>query len=198
MSGLRNRYESSSTRRSGRRPLVLLPPRLRTGLVVVWGAVLLLGIPASSVAEGCEGLFPGFTCDEWVARPEGHVAPMSMPFLFEDPYITTGLNFVGVYHNFPDDSIFDGGEVGILALQARLAITDRLAFIATKDGFTILRPDSNLLNNKEGFTDVTLGFKYAVIDDREAGLIVTPSLRYEIPLMTTSCRGPAMGSSSRR
>jgi hypothetical protein len=30
--------------------------------------------------------------------------------------------------------------------------------------------------------DITVGFKYAVVDDREAGLIVTPSLRYEIPL----------------
>jgi hypothetical protein len=185
MSGLKNRYGSSSTRWIGRRRSALWP---RAGVVAAWGAALLLGIPTTGVAASCEGLFPGFTCDEWEARPEGHVAPMSMPFLFEDPYITTGLNFVGVYHNFPADSIFDGGEVGILALQARLAITDRLAFIATKDGFTILRPDSDLLNNKEGFMDVTLGFKYAVIDDREKGLIVTPSLRYEIPLGSDDIR----------
>jgi hypothetical protein len=107
---------------------------------------------------------------------------MSMPYLFEDPYITSGLNLVGIYHNFPSDSVFDGGEAGVIALQARLAITDRLAFIATKDGYTILRPDNGALKNENGFMDITVGFKYAIIDDRERDLIVTPSLRYEIPL----------------
>lgn len=141
-----------------------------------------LGVPTSTMAEGsCEGLFPDFRCER-EARPAGHVAPMSMPYLFEDPYITTELNLVAIYHNFPSDSVFDGGEAGVLALQARLALTDRLAFIATKDGYTILRPDNALLEDEEGFMDVTVGLKYAVIDDREAGVIVTPSLRYEIPL----------------
>ena len=134
-------------------------------------------------AEECTGLFPDFGCDR-EARPEGHVAPMSMPYLFEDPYITTGLNLVGIYHNFPSDSVFEGGEAGVLALQARLAITDRLAFIATKDGLTVLDPDNSLLKDPTGFMDVTVGFKYAAIADREAGLIVTPSLRYEIPVGT--------------
>jgi len=107
---------------------------------------------------------------------------MSMPYLFEDPYITTELNLVGIYHEMPKDSILQGGEAGVIALQARLAITDRLAFIATKDGYTFMRNDNGLLDNEEGFMDITAGFKYAVIDDREAGLIVTPSLRYEVPL----------------
>lgn len=107
---------------------------------------------------------------------------MSMPYLFEDPYITTELNLVGIYHGFPSDSVFNGGEAGVVALQARLALTDRLAFIATKDGYMINRPDHTWLKNEEGFMDITAGFKYAVIDDRERGLIVTPSLRVEIPV----------------
>ncbi len=149
------------------------------GLVLL--TVFLLLAPLARAAEDCSGLLPDFNCDR-EARPEGHVAPMSMPYLFEDPYITTELNLVGIYHDFPSDSIFDGGEAGVIALQARLAITDRLAFIATKDGYTVLRPNNGLLGNDKGFMDITAGFKYAVIDDREAGLIVTPSLRYEIPL----------------
>jgi hypothetical protein len=113
--------------------------------------------------------------------------PMSMPYLFEDPYITTNINLVGIYHDIPHDSILGGGEAGVVALQARLALTDRLAFIATKDGYTFLNPKlnvggSSVLNDQSGFMDITVGLKYAVIDDREAGLIVSPSLRYEIPL----------------
>jgi hypothetical protein len=133
-------------------------------------------------AEECDRLLPDFRCDDREARPAGHVEPMSMPYLFEDPYITTSVNFVGIYHNFPSDSALDGGEAGVLAVQARLAITDRLAFIATKDGFMINRPDNPALENEEGFMNITAGFKYAVIDDRERGIIVTPAFRFEIPV----------------
>ncbi len=147
-------------------------------------AVALIGAsPASASETECDGFLPDFLCDsEREARPEGHINPMSMPYLFEDPYIATDINFVGIYHNFPSDSIMNGGEAGVIAVQARLALTDRLAFIATKDGYMINRPGNSALDNEEGFMDITVGFKYAVIDDREAGLIVTPSLRYEIPL----------------
>ena len=153
------------------------------GAVLVFFVLALgLAFPASAAEDRCGSLFPDFTCDDHVSRPAGHVAPMSMPYLFEDPYITTELNLVGIYHEMPKDSILQGGEAGVIALQARLAITDRLAFIATKDGYTFMRNDNGLLNNEEGFMDITAGFKYAIIDDREAGLIVTPSLRYEVPL----------------
>jgi len=145
--------------------------------------MLMGAFPAAASDTECDGFLPDFLCDnEREARPAGHINPMSMPFLFEDPYIATDINLVGIYHNYPSDSLMDGGEAGVVALQARLAITDRLAFIATKDGYMINRPDNGALNNREGFMDITVGFKYAVIDDREAGLIVTPSLRYEIPL----------------
>ena len=74
---------------------------LFSAIVGVLGTALLTAA-AASAAEGCDGLLPDLlgNCTR-EARPAGHVAPMSMPYLFEDPYITTGLNFVGIYHNFP-------------------------------------------------------------------------------------------------
>lgn len=157
---------------------------IRVGVTLL-ALLAFLAVPGGAAAEDgeCDGFLPDFLCEhDREGRPEGHVAPMSMPYLFEDPYITTELNLVGIYHNFPTDSIFYGGDAGVIALQARLAITDRLAFIATKDGYTFLRPDEDLLDNEEGFMDITAGFKYAIIDDREKGLIVSPSLRYELPI----------------
>jgi hypothetical protein len=149
----------------------------------LWLYICIATLLAGSAHAACGGFLPDLTCDEKrEARPEGHVSPMSMPYLFEDPYITTGLNLVGIYHNFPSDSVFSGGEAGVIALQARLAITDRLAFIATKDGFTFIENEQAVLDDARGFMDVTIGFKYALIDDREKGLIVSPSLRYEIPI----------------
>lgn len=155
-------------------------------------------------AEECPTFLPDLRCDR-EARPAGSVGPMISPYLFEDPYITTGLQFVGIYHEFPDDSAFEGGEAGVLALQARVAITDRLAFIATKDGYMIFRPkaevkdiptatrvalgiddpsldEMDILKDEEDFMDISVGFKYALIDHREEnwGYIVTPHVRYEI------------------
>lgn len=175
---------SESGRAEGR--AAIRKKRSFPGRSIAVGLMAVIGTIGPSTAawaeeEACRTFLPDFGCDR-EGRPAGHVAPMSMPYLFEDPYVTTELNLVGIYHNFPADSVFDGGEVGVLALQARLAITDRLAFIATKDGFTVLRPDNDLLKNEEGFMDITAGFKYAVIDDRERGIIVTPSVRFEIPV----------------
>jgi hypothetical protein len=157
--------------------------RRRGSTVVGLAALVAFGCLArrAYATDECTGFLPDFGCDR-EARPAGHVAPMSMPYLFEDPYITTEVNLVGIYHGFPSDSVFEGGDAGIIALQARLALTDRLAFIATKDGYMINSPDNPWLKQDEGFMDISGGFKYAVIDDRARGIIVTPSLRFEIPV----------------
>ena len=116
-----------------------------------------------------------------------------MPYLFEDPYITTGVQFAGIWHQTPSGSVFSGGQLGVVALQARLAITERLALIATKDGLAIFRPDvrlsdidsslpkTSLLKDRESLLNITLGIKYALLDWRQHNFILTPSLRFELP-----------------
>ncbi|MCP4908094.1 MAG: hypothetical protein GY910_24245 [bacterium] len=136
---------------------------------------------AADTSESCPTFLPDLRCDRQ-SRYEGFVAPMSMPYLFEDPFITTEFQGAFVYHEFPANSVFDGGYAAVVAAQIRLAITDRLAFIATKDGLTFLKPDQTLLKNEVGLMDITAGLKYALIDWREKNFILTPSLRYEIPL----------------
>jgi len=135
--------------------------------------------------------FPDFTCENRVARPEGAINPVGMPYLFEDPYITTGLNFAYIYHRLPEDGAlgraFDGGGAHVLALQIRLALTDRLAFIATKDGLTMLRPgDASVVDEDTGIMDMTFGFKYALFESDDRNFILTPALRYEIPMGSRS------------
>jgi hypothetical protein len=176
----------------------------------LFGTALALGCLGASVTAGAEvsddcsawTLLPDFRCEQRTARPDNTFNVMGMPFLFEDPYITTGLNLVWVYHSFPENSPLGGlppallaglppgaaeytqmgGHLNLLALQIRLALTDRLAFIATKDGATFQRPGNVLLPGDDGFYDMTVGFKYALIDDRENDFILSPAIRYEIPL----------------
>jgi len=152
-------------------------------LVVTLGAAV-----AASAEPECPKWFPDFAenpeCDRQV-RPAGSVMPMSFPYLFEDPYITTGLNFVGIWHEFPGRSVFRGGQLGVLALQARLAITDRVAFIATKDGIGFLDSDQAVIDDEDGgIFNISAGFKVAAWqwEGENASAILTPSLRYEVPV----------------
>jgi hypothetical protein len=142
-----------------------------------------LGAPGAAAAaqpEDCPTWFPDLRCQRQ-GRYEGFTAPMTAPFLFEEPFITTGISAHGVWHDLPDDSVLDGGDIWVLAVQARVAITDRLAFIATKDGFVWLRPGHRLLADQQGFFDISAGFKYALIDMPEQNFILTPSLRFDAP-----------------
>ena len=107
------------------------------------------------------------------------VDPVSQPTLFESPVIETNIEPIIISQEFPSDSIFDGGGFNVIAVQARLAITDRFALIATKDGWIDLDPDTG--SDETGLADIAGGFKYALIDDPELGLLVTPGLTLEVP-----------------
>jgi outer membrane receptor protein involved in Fe transport len=142
----------------------------------------LLVSPAIAAAEAedeCPTWFPDFHCDR-AGRYAGFITPMTFPYLFEDPFITTEVKGWAIWHGFADDSVMDGGEYRVFAVQARLAITDRLALIATKDGFIKTSPDEDVLTSESGWADIGFGLKYALIDDRENRFILTPSLRYEM------------------
>lgn len=156
---------------------------------------LVLALPAAA-EEACPTWFPDFRCDRQ-ARFEGFTQPMSMPYIFEDPFITTGANLVGIWHGTRENGDFQETQVGILALQLRVAVTDELAFIATKDGFAMFDYDTKVrdvgalaqpanraavLPDDQGFMNMTVGFKYAMIEDEESRFILSPAIRYEIPL----------------
>lgn len=140
--------------------------------------------PDRGVREECDGWFPDLRCGR-----SGHFGgmhkPIVQPYLFEDPFVTTGLYPYYVYHEFPDRSALQGGEVHVAAAQLRVAITDRVGFIATKDGYTWARPDNALLDDTQGTMNLGGGLKVAVLQDREAGYIVSGILRFETTTGTT-------------
>jgi len=136
------------------------------------------------VAQACP-LLPDLQGYERDARWDGFQTPLVQPFLFEDPFIVTGLYPYYAWHDFPESSVFEGGDAHLAAVQARVAITCRLGFFAIKDGYVWQDPDRDLLDSRRGFIDIAFGFKYALIEDRESGFILTPSLRFEIPVGAT-------------
>ncbi len=142
-------------------------------------AMATLGCAPAAQAEGPFGL--SLTGSFGEGGFSNYRPPITNPVFNETPFITTELKPFYAYHDIPDDFITNGGNVNVVGLQARLAITDRLGFIATTDGYSWVNFDS-VLPDDDGFNDIAFGFKYALISDPASGLIVTPGLRYTVPV----------------
>lgn len=139
----------------------------------------LLALPAFA-EEACDAWFPDFNCER-SGRFEGFEMPIVAPYLFEDPFITTNAVPYFLWHDFPEQSVFDGGALYAAALQLRVALTDRVAIIATKDGYVWNRNGNPLLEDSQGTMNIAAGLKVALWQDRDAGQIVSAILRVEAP-----------------
>jgi len=76
--------------------------------------------------------------------------------------------------------ITEGGDFRLYALELSYALNDRLALLATKDGYIDFNPNATL-EDEEGFANIAVSAKYAFYKDGESGQIATAGLRYEIP-----------------
>ena len=104
------------------------------------------------------------------------ISPMTNPVYFEDPRTVTEVRPIFANHNIP--TALGGGSAQLIAMQARLALTDRLSIIATKDGFFF--GNNSLMS--DGFADVNAGLKYNLYKDYCSQTIVSTGFTYGIPL----------------
>ena len=120
---------------------------------------------------------------DWKART---ISPVANPIYFEDPQINSEVRPVFLDHRLPDTFHFSGGtvplggDIKVIATQLRYALNDRLALIATKDGYIMSQPD-HTLSHTYGWANLTAGLKYACIDDKDDQFILTPGFTVEIP-----------------
>jgi len=135
--------------------------------------------PEPQAKEECTWL-PDLRCGRH-GRWEGFERPIVQPFLFEDPFITTGVYPHYMWHEFPGSSALRGGDVQAVAVQARIALTDRLGLIFTKDGRVWEDPDNPLLDESNGFFNIAAGLKYAMVQLPEEPFILSGILKVEVP-----------------
>lgn len=143
---------------------------LKTSLAVA-AAAALTNAPAISAAAAPAADAPA----DW---KEQAISPVANPLFFESPLIQSEVRPIFIYHNIDKD--FIGGFTRVFAAEIRYAITERLALIATKDGFIQLRPKVGSLK-ADGWADIGGGLKYALIDDKEHNFILTPGFKFEAP-----------------
>ena len=133
--------------------------------LLVAGAVALI-LSQSNTAQG----------ESWKDKT---IAPVTNPFYFEAAQVNTELRPVFIHHEIPS-SFLGGGDANVYGVQARWAVNDRLALIATKGGICDLdMPAAGI--NETGWADLGFGLKYAAVDDEENQLLITPGLKLELP-----------------
>lgn len=142
-----------------------------------------------AVATTTATLLAGALAQDPVDWKSNTISPVANPIFFESPFIQSEVRPLFIQHHIPDDFLAKelglsqgaGGVARVYALQLRYAVNDRLAIIATKDGFIELEPDQ-VLAKDQGWADVAAGLKYAIIDDPARQFILTPGLTFEFPV----------------
>lgn len=146
---------------------------------------------ASDAGCGCSA---GSCCDSSLLdllHPSDHcfddfISPMINFVFFEDPRTVTELRPIFVNHWVPStigNNVPAGGSVQLYAAQFRIALTERLSVIATKDGFIVDNTNGaldGLLD--DGWADVSAGLKYNLLRDPCNGTIVSTGFTYELPV----------------
>lgn len=108
------------------------------------------------------------------------IAPVTNPIFFETPMIQSEVRPIFLYHKMDSGLLGAPVDVRIYAVQLRYALTDRLALIATKDGYIDIGGKGKALN-REGWADLAAGLKYALFQSEDKQFIVTPGFTVEIP-----------------
>ncbi len=106
------------------------------------------------------------------------ISPVVNPIFFESPLIQSEVRPLFAYHRFDKDFLGVDAYARVYAVQLRYAVNDRLAIIATKDGYMEIRPKGG--KSMHGWNDIGAGVKYAVYRDDEQQLQITPGLTFEL------------------
>lgn len=108
------------------------------------------------------------------------ISPQSNVLFFEDPRTVTEARLHYVSQDIPtQQALFQGGNVQYWALQLRVALTERLSFIATKDGYIDLHVNNPALPDTNGWADIVAGLKYNVVRNPETQTIVSLGAVFE-------------------
>ncbi|MGB0505855.1 MAG: transporter [Pikeienuella sp.] len=112
---------------------------------------------------------------------DNYSPPITNPVLNETPLITTEIRPIYFHQEIPNEFLSGGGDIDVGAMQVRIALTERLGFIATTDGYADIDFDA-VLADSSGFADIAAGFKYAAYYNPKEGEILTVGVRYTAPL----------------
>jgi hypothetical protein len=140
--------------------------------------------PDCADCDGCcqDRLFGLFLSPRDTSDFAGFISPMTNPVYFEDPRTLTEARVIFIQHRIPNRAPLAGGDVQLIAVQLRAALTENLSVIATKDGYIISGSDAP---GDDGWANVNLGLKYNLYKDVETQRILSGAVVFELPVGST-------------
>src|SRR5262249_33729745 len=81
------------------------------------------------------------------------------------------------HDEIPVEHPLHGGNFDVIGVQARVALTDRLTFIADKSGYAWFRP--GIGPDTDGFLNVAAGLRYLVIRDVPRQFLLSVGAQFE-------------------
>lgn len=107
------------------------------------------------------------------------IAPVTNPVFFESPLIQSEVRPVVMLHRADPGFLGGRADVRLYAVQVRYASTEKLAFMATKDGYVEIDPAGPA--HLDGWADLAAGLKYEWYRDDEHQVVVTPGFTFDVP-----------------
>lgn len=119
------------------------------------------------------------TLDQVANWKEDTLNPVLDPIAFEDAIIRSEIRPVFGHQRMADDFITQGGDLQVYGIQLRWAVTDRFALMLSKGGYNVVNPGVG--PKVEGWGDLQVGMKYALIDDVANEFILTGGVLLSVP-----------------
>lgn len=134
---------------------------------------------APTRAQHADFVLFGDADPEMAAVPQEHqfIHPITSPYYHDNSFITSDIRVWYLFHEFSNNTL--GGDTSIVAAQVRLALTDRLQFVAYKDGYAWF--DDTVVND-DGWMDIAAGLKYNFYRDIEEQLYLSAGIGYQLDL----------------
>ncbi len=114
------------------------------------------------------------------------IRPITAPTIFDLAVPRTQLHGFYMHQSMPSTvnttagAVAVGGSFDVYALQFEIALNERTSIVATKDGYIDFNPDNNL-SKQEGFANLGLGIKRALIYQPENKFVLSGIATVEIP-----------------
>lgn len=113
-----------------------------------------------------------------VDKEQLFVHPVSAPYYHEDSFVTSDVRLWYLYHKFSKQTALGGGHLQAVAVQARIALTDRFQFVANKSGYSWWDEGLDLMN--DGCHDIGFGLKWNFLQDWDEQMHAAVGVGYEV------------------
>lgn len=107
-----------------------------------------------------------------IGQTHDDVHPLSNPVYADTAVPKSRVSVIYAWHELPSTvttiagDVPLGGDATVFAVQLEVALADDLSFVAVKDGYTDIDPDSSSpLSDESGFNDIALGLKWRFVHD---------------------------------